>query len=394
MHSSQSAFVVRVRAGLAAAIVLSSALAGSITQAESESATANRAAADRPSSVAEHLGRGELSEALQQLQRIPADQLTEQQRFWRAWCHAALGQTARAKSEIATLKQLEDDQSGWSDQARELERLLDQLPDNLEQHLRLISEFSAQLDKAETWKCRIRHHAPNGSILSTGMAFDLDGSRTEIALQQNGEPRIAVRYADSRLTLLLPESDVMSSYATDGSAPALQLTFTQEESGKCNLSFGIGIRGKEDPSETRSARILNAPAIATPQDVRRVLEHSIRTGSLPRATESRDGMTVMTWVSPEIDVPEWKATQTTFDARGRLHSFRLHELEITEIEYGSRQQVKLTTREWPQREVVDRGKFSPVVLFQFMQTAARTWTEFQKAPGPISEADRPNRALR
>ena len=303
--------------------------------------------------IAEHLmSQGSYVAALEANTRLLESRDTAQVRFWKAWSEAAKQETERA---VATLNELVDKypDDAWAAAAKTYAGHLKTVDRNTADYANALVEATKLLkDGADVFEGRFVYRKAE-DVFEVAAAY-ITGKYFEVYVKRNGKPMFGYKVVDAESWLYLDSEEKIRHYKEGSILPAPTLQLGPKPNGGLAYNTGVRLVNSHEGFTQAIQSITNAAGLGEQEAMANLVKAVLFSGSVPQPVDgSAAAGKRYTWLSPQVEKPEFTRTSYTIDKNNRFIAFAGSTFEATTMRYGPA--ASFTPGEmpaWPKREVL------------------------------------------
>lgn len=310
----------------------------------------------------------EFGEAISLIQALPPEsQNLLNVRYSKGFCHYALGQDAEAIKEFGDIFKA-DPNGKWAHSVKTFgEGIL-----NVNTALAQQSDFFHQLiqgllSDTEVFQVKVVHKSSKSDKPPLHVYFGVmpDQNFMEVSFTRGNELFFAYRTTNVDSTLYFQNEALIHHFPKPG--PILSPTFDlkKEADGSFQFSAEASMETNFSAAKKKSQKLLETPILNTKSSIHELLSYTFRTqGICPLQAQKVGEETVYVGLLPSNRKPVVQSFKLVQDASGKLVKMEFPEIQLTDLQYGPSDSVKLTPPAWPQKQVKKHDQLDIALFFQ------------------------------
>ena len=322
------------------------------------------------------LTRAKYRDALATLAKLPPEQETAQTLFWRASCHVALRETAKALDLLAQLQTKHPD-SPWRPVARQYAAAVKDMGRNLDacgtalfdavtQIKRGVKAFEAELEYRPSKQATRAIRAYVGVL--TGK------ESVEVLVRDNDVVILALRVSKQGTTFYDGQEPVIYHFTRGGALPTPKFDLRRNPDGTYNLSTGAVLSTSFGQAAKSGGAFLDSPVLASQEAVEELLAYTARThGWVPLPAVLAKGVATYEWVKPSPRRPELHRVAYSIREDNTFASAQFAAFRTVRLRYSTDEPFPLAPPPWPKLKTVTKDQFDPTLFMRLMMNLVRRY---------------------
>ena len=310
----------------------------------------------------------EFSDAIDLIEALPAESRNSLNvRYWKGFCFYALGKDAEALKEFGDIYNT-DPNGIWSSTVKAFGEGILNVNEAMSQQADFLHRlFQSLLAETEVFQVKVVYEQSQSEKppLYVYLGIMPEQNFMEVSFTSGNELIFAYRTTNVDSTLYIQNEALIHHFPKPG--PILSPTFDlkKDKDGGFQFSAEASMETNFSAAKKKSQKLLETPFLNSKAGIQELLNYSYRNqGICPLQPQKVGDEIIHVGLLANKRKPAVRNFKMIQDASGKLVRMEFPEIQLTDFQYGSSANVKLTPPAWPQKQVKKHDQLDISLFFQ------------------------------
>jgi tetratricopeptide (TPR) repeat protein len=310
----------------------------------------------------------EFSQALSLIGNLPPELiLAPKVRYWKGLCYYGLGKDEEALKEFGDLYNAEPN-GPWASTVKAFGEGILAVNDSFAQQADLLHQLmQALISGTEVFQVKVVHDNPDDQKepLHVYLAILPKQNFMEVSFTRGNDLFFAYRTTNVDSTLYFKSEPIIHHFPKPGPILSPTLDVQKDPDGGFNFSAEASIETNFSAAKQKSQKLLETPILNSRNGIHELLVYAYRKqGICPLKAQKIGEEIVYTSLMPDKRKPGIEYFKLVQGPTGKLAKLEFPEIQLTDLQYGTADSVKLSPPAWPQKQVRNHEQMDISLFFQ------------------------------